>query len=89
MRKKIELERQRLKEVKAELADAEFIERRIQEIKDELVASASGPLPQLPNGKRAALMAMGKRADGSSTTWRDICPKWISLSDQQIALKAQ
>jgi hypothetical protein len=83
MREKTAQGRQRLKELNEELADADLILRQIEVIKEEVAASAGGPIPQLPAGKDAALTAMGKDA-----SWRDVHPRWQDVSDQ-VALKEQ
>lgn len=81
-------EKQRLEQVRRELRQAEVLEEQIQVIKDEVAASAGGPIPKLPAGKNAALMALGKAADGSVATWREIHPQWRNVREQ-VALKAQ
>jgi hypothetical protein len=80
--------RQRLEEVNKELAQAAHLERQIGVMREKVEASAGGPLPRLPEGKNAALMAMGKKADGTLSTWRDIHRDWKELPNQ-AALKAQ
>ena len=54
-------ERQHLKDLNEELAVASSIEGRIR---NEVAASAGGPLPQVPEGEKAALMAMHVGACG-------------------------
>lgn len=81
-------EKQRLEEVRRELRQAEVLEEQIQAVRDEVAASAGGPIPKLPAGKNAALMALGKSADGRDATWRDIHPDWKNVY-VQVALKAQ
>ena len=66
--------RQRLIE---KLADVDSLLRQIKVSEEEVAASAGGPIPQLPAGKDAALMAMGKDA-----SWCDIHPRWQDVSDQ-------
>ena len=44
-------------------------------MKGEAAARASGPIPKLPAGKIAAVMALGKNKDGNDATWREIDAK--------------
>ena len=59
-------------------------------MKGEAAARAGGPIPKLPAGKNAALMALGKNRHGEDATWREIDANWRSLPrEEQMAVKAQ
>jgi hypothetical protein len=88
IRKETAEQKRRLHELNEELARADFLEQQIQAIKDEVAASAGGPISQPPASKNAALLAMGKKVDGTHSTWRDIHLGWEQAGNQ-AALKAQ
>jgi hypothetical protein len=90
MQERIDHERQRLEDLNKELAVAKHLEIQIDALRKKVEARSGGPIPQLPAGKNAALMAMGKK-DGKDATWRDIHPDWKgeAVSTQQTPLKTQ
>ena len=82
------LVRKRLEDLRAELDHAKALKRQVEALRAKVAASAGGPIPKLPAGKNAALMSLGKSADGRDATWRDIHPDWKNVYEQ-VALKAQ